>query len=131
MFAALFILLYAAHLLSDYPLQTDHQAAHKADAGRAGWQVNLSHAGAHVMVSAVALTVGHVVLGLGIGIVPAGACLVWIGGSHAFIDRRWPVARWMTLARQAGWAQHGGAAHVDQTFHLTALVIAALAMTAA
>jgi len=131
MFAALFILLYAAHLLSDYPLQTDHQAAHKADAGRAGWRVSLSHAGTHVVVSAVALAVGQLVLGLGVGIIPAAASLLWIGASHAFIDRRWPVARWMTLARQAGWAQHGGAAHVDQTFHVAALVAAALAMAAA
>jgi hypothetical protein len=32
----------------------------------------------------------------------------------------------MAFARQAGWAERGGAAHVDQTFHVTALVLAAL-----
>lgn len=36
----------------------------------------------------------------------------------------------MAFARQAGWAQHGGAAHVDQTAHVTAIGIAALVLAA-
>ncbi|MFD4328556.1 hypothetical protein ACFWQC_28265 [Nocardioides sp. NPDC058538] len=35
MFASIFVLLYAAHMLSDYPLQTDHQASCKANRGAA------------------------------------------------------------------------------------------------
>lgn len=95
MFATLFVLLYVGHLLADYPLQTDHQAGHKADRGAAGWRASLAHA-----------------------------------GTHAVIDRRWPVTRWMRSARQAGWATRGGSAHVDQTAHITALFIAALALAA-
>lgn len=130
MFAALFILLYVAHLLADYPFQTDHQAGHKADCGAAGWRANLAHAGTHLLISALALLAGAMALDLAVGLLPATAALLWITGSHAFIDRRWPVARWMTLARQAGWAQHGGAAHVDQTAHITAIALAALALAA-
>ncbi|WP_244291046.1 hypothetical protein [Streptomyces virginiae] len=52
--------------------------------------------------------------------------MLWIGATHGFIDRRWPVAAWMRIARQAGWAAHGGAAHVDQTAHVLALTLAAL-----
>ncbi|MEU9495436.1 DUF3307 domain-containing protein [Streptomyces sp. NPDC048215] len=130
MFATLFILLYVAHLLADYPFQTDHQAGHKADCGAAGWRANLSHAGTHLLISALAVGLGAAALGLDLSILPATAALLWIAGSHAFIDRRWPVARWMGLARQAGWAQHGGAAHVDQTAHLTAIALAALALAA-
>jgi len=129
-FATLFVLLYVAHLLADYPFQTDHQAGHKADCGLAGWRANLAHAGTHLLISALAVGLGAAALGLDLSILPATAALLWIAGSHAFIDRRWPVARWMGLARQAGWAQHGGAAHVDQTAHLTAIALAALALAA-
>ncbi|MFB7500066.1 DUF3307 domain-containing protein [Streptomyces sp. NPDC056161] len=130
MFAELFVLLYAAHLAADYPLQTDHQAGHKADCSTAGWRANLAHAGTHVGVCALALLVGAAVLGDSAGIPASVAALVWIGATHAVIDRRWPVARWMRFARQAGWAQHGGAAHVDQTAHVLALVVAALFLAA-
>lgn len=128
MFASLFVLLYVAHLLSDYPLQTDHQAAHKAGVGACGWRANIAHAATHVLVTMVALAAGITVLGLDVNPVAVVVGIVWIGATHAVIDRRWPVARWMAFARQAGFAQHGGAAHVDQTAHLTALVIAALAV---
>ncbi|MFE2973336.1 DUF3307 domain-containing protein [Streptomyces sp. NPDC059258] len=130
MFATLFVLLYVAHLLADYPFQTDHQAGHKADCGAAGWRANLAHAGTHLVLSGLALLVGSAVLDLSVGLLPAAVALLWIAGTHAFIDRRWPVARWMAFARQAGWAQHGGAAHVDQTAHVTAIVLAALALSA-
>jgi hypothetical protein len=36
----------------------------------------------------------------------------------------------MQLTRQAGFAQHGGAAHVDQTAHVLALAVAALFLAA-
>ncbi|WP_089117089.1 DUF3307 domain-containing protein [Streptomyces sp. SS07] len=130
MFATLFVLLYVAHLLADYPFQTDHQAGHKADGGAAGWRANLAHAGTHLILSGLALLAGWAVLDLNIGLLPATAALLWIAGSHAFIDRRWPVARWMAFARQQKWAQHGGAAHVDQTAHVTAIFLAALALAA-
>ncbi|MFB8384959.1 DUF3307 domain-containing protein [Streptomyces rubiginosohelvolus] len=139
MFPSLFILLYVAHLLSDYPFQTDHQAKCKAGwtdmdtrtkevRHHHGWGANLTHAGTHTLTTAAALGVGALVLDLPLTVPAAVTALLWIGATHAFIDRRWPVARWMKFARQAGWAQHGGAAHVDQTAHITALAIAALAM---
>ncbi|MER6094210.1 DUF3307 domain-containing protein [Streptomyces bluensis] len=130
MFASLFVLLYVAHLLADYPFQTDHQAAHKADRCAAGWRANLAHAGTHVAACTVALVVAAVVLGEDAGGWARVAALVWIGATHAFIDRRWPVRWWMERARQAGFAQHGGAAHVDQTAHVLVLVIAALFLAA-
>ncbi|GGJ86958.1 hypothetical protein GCM10011583_18220 [Streptomyces camponoticapitis] len=67
---------------------------------------------------------------LNVDLLPAAVVLLWIAGTHAFVDRRWPVARWMKFARQAGWAERGGAAHVDQTAHVTALLVAALALAA-
>ncbi|WP_381801124.1 DUF3307 domain-containing protein [Streptomyces niveus] len=141
MFATLFILLYVGHLLADYPLQTDRQSGRKAgwtegekdpNPGRHhhGWGANLAHAGTHLVACGLMLAVGVVVLDLNIGLLSAAFALLWIAGTHAVIDRRWPVARWMKFARQAGWAERGGAAHVDQTAHVTALLIAALAIAA-
>ncbi len=125
-FAEVFVLLYCGHLLADYPLQTDHQAAHKAACGAAGWKANAAHALTHVAACGVLLAVGAVALGWSLPLVPALAALVWIGGTHAWIDRRWPVAWWMRVARQQGWARNGGAAHVDQTAHVVVLAAAAL-----
>ncbi|MER7053454.1 DUF3307 domain-containing protein [Streptomyces sp. NPDC000351] len=130
MFASLFVLLFVAHLVADYPLQTDHQAEHKACAGAKGWRANLAHAGTHVVACGVALAVAAVVLGESAGLWASMAALVWIGATHAVIDRRWAVRWWMEHTRQAGFAQHGGAAHVDQTAHLLVLAIAALGLAA-
>jgi hypothetical protein len=131
MFGTLFALLYVAHLLADYPLQTDHQSGCKAERGAAGWRANLSHAGTHVAASAALLAIGALALDLHIPLAAAAAGLAWIGATHALIDRRWPIQWWMHHTRQAAFAQHGGAAHVDQTAHITAIAIAALAIAAA
>lgn len=131
MFATFFVLLYVAHLLSDYPFQTDHQAAHKADKSASGWLANLSHAATHVLVSAIALGAGALVLDLDLTIPAASAALAWVGVSHSVIDRRRGVLAWMTHAGQSEFAKHGGAAHVDQTAHITAIALAALALSAA
>ncbi|MFF2527258.1 DUF3307 domain-containing protein [Streptomyces liangshanensis] len=130
MFAALFILLYTAHLLADCPFQTDHQAGHKDKSGAAGWRANLAHSGTHIAVTALLLGVGALTLPeFRINAASTLLALAWIGGTHSFIDRRWPISGWMAIARQSEWAKRGGAAHVDQTAHITALVIAAIAMT--
>ncbi|MER7507061.1 DUF3307 domain-containing protein [Streptomyces lavendulae] len=130
MFASLFVLLYVAHLTADYALQTDHQAAHKMEKGRKGWAANLSHAGTHTVTTAAALAVGWAALDLTVSLPAAAAALAWITASHALIDRRWPVTMWMTKTGSTDWINRGGAAHVDQTAHVTALLIAALALAA-
>ncbi|MFJ3751918.1 DUF3307 domain-containing protein [Streptomyces rubiginosohelvolus] len=131
MFPSLFVLLYLGHLLADYPLQTDHQAAHKADRCATGWAANVRHAATYVATCAAALALGALVLDdVTVSLPVVVGALLWIGGSHAFIDRRWPVQWWMNHTGQASWAKHGGAVHVDQTAHILALVLAALALAA-
>ncbi|EFE65790.1 predicted protein [Streptomyces viridosporus ATCC 14672] len=130
MFAELFALLYVAHLAADYPLQTDHQAAHKADSSAAGWRANLVHAGTHVAACGVALALAAVLLDQSAGVWPSVTALAWIGGTHAFIDRRWPIRWWMENTGQEEFIKHGGAAHVDQAVHVIALAVAALWMAA-
>ncbi|MFJ1879712.1 DUF3307 domain-containing protein [Streptomyces sp. NPDC088137] len=130
MFADIAFLLYVGHLIADYPLQTDHQADHKAGPGWKGWTANVSYAATHVAVCATLLVLGAAVLGWSLPALPALAALLWIGVTHAVIDRRWPVTAWMRLARQTKWAANGGAAHVDQTAHIAALIVAALCLSA-
>ncbi len=131
MFADFFVILFAAHLLSDYPFQTDHQAQHKAGCGAAGWRANAAHATTHLAVSLVLVwLIGQTLLSLPVSAVGMAAALAWVTITHAVIDRRWPVARWMAWARQAGFAQHGGAAHVDQTFHIALGLLPAAVMLA-
>lgn len=130
MFAEVFVLLYVAHLAADYPLQTDHQASHKGDCTTAGWRANLAHASTHVATCAAALTLAVLVLDQQMSLPIAASALLWIGATHSFIDRRWPVRWWMEHTRQREFIKHGGAAHVDQTAHIAALVIAALAISA-
>ncbi|MFD6864731.1 DUF3307 domain-containing protein, partial [Streptomyces diastaticus] len=81
-------------------------------------------------VCALLLTVGSLVLGWRLPVLPTLAVLVWIGTTHAVIDRRRLVTAWMTWARQPKFAAHGGAAHVDQTAHILALTLAALFLAA-
>ncbi|MGW2471858.1 DUF3307 domain-containing protein [Streptomyces sp. NPDC001665] len=130
MFADLAFLLYLGHLISDYPLQTDHQAGHKAQPGLAGWRANIAHAGTHVVVCGLLLALGAAVLGWRLPLLSATAALMWIGGTHAVIDRRWPVQWWMNHTGQSTYAAAGGAAHVDQTAHIAALTVAALFLSA-
>ncbi|MFJ8629014.1 DUF3307 domain-containing protein [Kitasatospora sp. NPDC093550] len=130
LFAAVFALLYVAHHLSDYPFQTDHQAQHKAGHGPIGWRALGAHAGTHVVTSLVLLMLGEFVLGFHLSPAAAVVAPLWLGVSHAAIDRRWPVARWMVWARQQGFAEHGGAAHVDQSAHLALGVLPAALLIA-
>lgn len=131
MFATLFVLLYVAHLLADYPGQSDHQAGFKDKPGWQGWQANLTHAATHVAITALVLGVGTLLLDeVALGVWPTLLTLLWIGGTHGFIDRRWPVLWWMRHTGSTDWIERGGAAHVDQTAHITALAIAALALAA-
>ncbi|GAB2696370.1 DUF3307 domain-containing protein [Kitasatospora kifunensis] len=118
MFADFFVILFAAHHLSDYPLQTDYQALHKADRTATGWRANLAHAGTHVTTSAVLLWLGILILDLHASAAGTVAALAWIGCSHSLIDRRWPVRWWMEHTGQTSYLANGGAQYVDQAFHI-------------
>ncbi|WP_424217790.1 DUF3307 domain-containing protein (plasmid) [Streptomyces sp. BI20] len=136
LFPTLFLLFYVGHLAADYGAQTDRQASRKAgwtdDHGcyHHGWGPALVHAGTHVVTCAVALALGVVLLDLAVPVVPAVLALLWIGGTHLAIDRRRPVQWWMEHTGSTDWHTRGGAAHVDQTAHVLALTVAALALAA-
>lgn len=118
MFASVFLLLYAAHLTADYPCQTDAMSAHKAAPGLAGWRANLTHTAVHAAAYLALLLGGSAALHLHLGIGPALGSVAWVAGTHAFIDRRWPITWWMTHTGSSGFIKAGGAAHVDQVAHI-------------
>jgi hypothetical protein len=131
MFADVFVILYVAHHLSDFPFQTDHQAAHKADHTLAGWRANATHAGTHIATTAALLLVSALVLGLHPSVAGTAAALAWIGASHSVIDRRSIVRWWMEHTGQSGYLKHGGALTVDQAAHIgLGLLPAALTLAA-
>lgn len=131
MFPTVFILLYVAHLVSDYAIQTDRQSALKAERGRVGWWANLTHAGTHVVACAVALGAGAALLpDVDLPVARTVLAVAWVGVSHGFIDRRWPIAWWMDHTGSADFRTRGGAQHVDQTAHVLALAVAAVVIAA-
>lgn len=126
-----FVILCVAHVLADYPGQTDHQAAHKADRTAAGWLANLTHAATHMAITLALLGIATALNQTDPSPAGLAAALAWVGVSHSFIDRRWAVRWWMEHAGQTGFMNHGGAAHVDQAAHLgLGLLPAALVLAA-
>lgn len=130
LFTVAFAVMYASHLLADYPFQTDTQSARKAGwteldsqertvRHHHGWGANQAHAGTHTLITLVLLLVVPVwALDLPLSVAGLVAALGWIHLSHGLIDRRWPIAWWMDHTGQSSFKAHGGAAHVDQAAHI-------------
>lgn len=116
----LFTALLLAHLVGDWIVQTDHQAAHKT----ASWLAMAEHvAGYHLVMLAVLALVWPA----GASQLPALAILVVSAVSHALIDRRWPTL-WLMRRTASGKLaeQTWGLFVVDQALHLSILATLAL-----
>lgn len=134
-FAALFVVLYAAHLAGDYLLQTDELATTKDQPGWPGRLACAQHVGVQVLAASIAMAVlelalaGPAVAGLG----GAAVGLAVIAVTHYFADRRAPLralVSWWRGGRGMDWVDGGGLAHVDQAWHVVWLVVAAAVMAA-
>jgi hypothetical protein len=81
-------MLWAAHDLGDHVVQTDHQAAGKATS----WRAMAGHLVGYHATQAAAIAVLR-----SLGVRPSwratAAGIAFSAASHAFLDRRWPVAR--------------------------------------
>jgi hypothetical protein len=92
-FAAAYAALLPAHDLADHVVQTDHQAAHKAGPGWAGARAMAGHVGGYLVVQLLAVLALRV-----LGVRPSwrrtAAAVTLSAGTHALLDRRWPV-RWI------------------------------------
>lgn len=107
-------LVLAGHLLGDWIIQTDWQAANKASSWRAMHAHCLTY---HTTLGVVVAPVWHDWR--------LAVLLIASYATHAIIDRRWPV-RW--LLRTTGSPQFAnqmwGVLAADQALHLSILLIA-------
>jgi hypothetical protein len=126
----LFPLLLAGHLLGDWVVQTDWQAATKAwtlgdyRAGRRYWTSIMANQ-AHCLT--YHLTMAFIVVPFWHTRATVAAFVIsWV--SHGFIDRRWPV-RWLlrNTGSPAFAEQLWGVIAADQALHLFILALIAAA----
>ncbi len=134
-FAVIAAAASVGHLIGDYGAQTDTQATAKAapgynppgaPAGRwRGWLANQAHCATYH--AALVATVAAACAATGVRVRPgrAAAAVGISWGTHALIDRRWPVEAFM---RATGSGPHypAGAPEVDQMLHRASLLAAAL-----
>jgi hypothetical protein len=98
-FAAAYAALMPAHDLADHVVQTDHQAANKAGS----WSAMAGHVGSYTAVQLLAI------LGLrAVGVRPSwkrtAAAVTVSAGTHALLDRRWPVVEVLRRTGSEGFA---------------------------
>ena len=101
------------HLIGDWVVQTDAQAAGKSSS----WAANQRHMlGYHLTLGAVlALSTLPLVWWL------ATIAVSWV--THSFIDRRWPVAALMRATGSAPFSRTSwGPMVVDQALHISILL---------
>jgi hypothetical protein len=133
-FCVAFAALTVAHQVGDHVVQTDHQAARKADARRVGWASAGRAMAGHLLgyhLTAVALLVGCAValrVPLTAGGVVAG--LAFSAATHGLLDLRWPVRVLLRVAGAPRFAEATspvcGLYAADQALHRLALLISAL-----
>jgi hypothetical protein len=99
------------HLIGDWIVQTDYQAANKTTSWKANQQHMLGYhisLGLFCMLAMPAVWVAVVIL------------VSW--ATHSLIDRRWPVRRLMVLTRSGPFSETDfGVIAVDQALHLSIL----------
>lgn len=126
--AVVFAALYAGHMVGDHVIQTDRQAAGKAQT--AGWlRPMLGHLAGYHLTIGVALA-GLTLVGVPLSWRHVTAALLWSVVTHGVLDRRWPV-RW--LLQHTGSADFAdrqtpicGPYLADQALHVGCLFVAAL-----
>lgn len=89
-FAAVYATLHAAHQVGDHIVQTDDQAARKAD----DWGAMVAHVAGYHLTAVAMLALASRVLHLRLPLGRTSAGLAVSAVTHALLDRRWPV-RWV------------------------------------
>ncbi|AGL20951.1 DUF3307 domain-containing protein [Actinoplanes sp. N902-109] len=122
--------LMAAHQLGDHVLQSDNQAAHKADPGLTGWSYMAAHVGTYHAIATVMLLLAYLSLDIDLPVRGMIAGLAFSAVTHAFLDRRWPVRFILTRLGSPTFAVMqspvNGMYVADQALHYGCLWISAL-----
>lgn len=129
-FAATFIALLVGHQVGDHIVQTDWMATNKAGKGIIGTLAMAAHVASYGATQAVFLALVHAA-GADLTLRGIAAGLAVSLGTHAFIDRRWPVAWLLVHTGSPGFlAMTGrplnGPYLADQSLHIGALFFSAL-----
>ena len=108
-----FLLVLAGHLLGDFVVQTDRQAANK----ERSWRADLAHVlSYHLIMAVLVLPVWHDWR--------AAAFLLISVATHALVDRRWPTRLVLGTTGSKGFATvFWGVIATDQALHLSILAI--------
>lgn len=134
--ATTYVALFAGHQLGDHPFQSTAAAAGKSAPDHTelaqgahpwqGWSWCIRHVAVYTAAQTACLALVSIVAPLHlIGVL---AALAVSSSTHAVIDRRWLV-RWFLAAKGArDWPE--GPYLVDQSLHLGALLLAAVAAAA-
>ncbi|PZG16498.1 transcriptional regulator [Micromonospora craterilacus] len=126
--AAVFVALYAGHQIGDFWAQTQRQANRKGLPGWAGRAACASHVCTYTAAQLVALVALFLVAGWWPNLWQMVAGLAVSAGTHYIADRRAPL-RWLAdrLRKNAAWLEQGGGLlHLDQSWHIGWLFVAAL-----
>jgi hypothetical protein len=131
-FAAIFATLFAAHQAGDYWVQTHRQAAYKGLPGWPGRRACLGHVASYTLACTGAVLGADRALGLRVRWPGLLAGQLLSAATHYIADRRAPL-RALALAidpNKREYLDNGGAAGLDQSYHLVWLAVAALLTTA-
>ena len=132
-FAAVWVALYVAHHIGDYWVQTPHQADAKGWPGQHGRVACAAHVASYTLTAAVALAVVWWRLGPPLTLPHVAAGLAVSAVSHYWADRRSTLRGLVAVLDRTGqpgkldyYDHHGGAAPLDQSWHIGWLFITAL-----
>lgn len=125
-FAVALPALLVAHSVGDHIVQTDHQAAHKAES----WRAMAGHVGGYLATAEATLHLVGAATGVRMSWRRRLLGHLVSGATHAVIDRRWPVRRILRATGSAGFADLqtpiNGMYQADQALHHGCLLVAAL-----
>ncbi|NYI95917.1 hypothetical protein HNR12_002194 [Streptomonospora nanhaiensis] len=129
-FTAAALALFAGHHLGDYWLQSDRQAQAKGGCGRAGRTACAGHVSTLTAAQGLLLVLVIALTGVEVSPAAVGLGLALNALSHYWADRRFTlrglVVATEPLTAKRGFYDNGGAAHLDQAWHVAWLVPSAL-----
>lgn len=118
--------LTAGHYAGDYWIQTHAQAIRKALPGRPGRRACAGHVATYTITQAWALVLASAVLQVPFAWQQVAAGLAVSAVTHYAADRRVLLQRLAAVIGKGEYWDNGGAASLDQAWHLTWIFLAAL-----